>query len=329
MNKAITNLPRTAIEFQDRFRTEADCLQAIAKLRWPKGFVCPNCGHDDAHFVSTRELFQCTVCKHQTSITAGTIFHKTRIPLRKWFWMIYCVAHDKGGASSTRIASQLGMYQKTVWHILHKIRHAMGCRDEGITLAGLIEMDGAIVGPGARKTGRRSLGKEAYNPGRNKGERRRGLAKRSGQKKKTQTEVLVLIEDDGRSAGNLVMKVLDYAERRDVGEIVEQRVDPCQRFKTDGWQPNYVVRSMGHQLQAKVLPGPESVVWLPHVHRAISLFKRFLLGTYHGVGARYLERYLQEFCFRFNRRRKPQTIWKSLLRACAGTVPVTYAELKL
>ena len=104
--------------------------------------------------------------------------------------MIYCVAHDKGGASSSRIASQLGMYQKTVWHILHKIRHAMGNRDEGITLAGLIEMDTAIIGPGARKTGRRKVGKEAYSPGRHKGERRRGLAKSSGQKKRLRLKSL-------------------------------------------------------------------------------------------------------------------------------------------
>lgn len=190
MNKAVTKLPRTAIEFFDRFKTEADCLNAIAKIRWPKGFVCPNCGHDDAHFVSTRHLFQCTVCKHQTSITAGTLFHKTRIPLRHWFWMIYCVAHDKGGASSTRIASQLGMYQKTVWHILHKIRHAMGRRDEGITLAGLIELDTAYIGPGARKTGRRRLGKEAYNPGRMKGERMLGRPKSSGEKKRLRPKCL-------------------------------------------------------------------------------------------------------------------------------------------
>lgn len=184
MNQVITKLPRTAVEFQDRFRTEDDCLNAIAKLRWPNGFVCPNCGHDDAYFVSTRQLFQCTLCTHQTSITAGTLFHGTKIPLRNWFWMIYIVAHDKGGASSTRIAAQLGMYQKTVWHILHKIREAMGNRDESITLAGLIELDEAEIGAEARKTGRRKLGKEGYRPGRHKGMRNRGLKPRSGIKKR-------------------------------------------------------------------------------------------------------------------------------------------------
>lgn len=144
----------TAIDFQDKFRTEEDCELALARLRWPKGFYCPNCGHDDAYHLLGRRLFQCTVCRHQTSVTAGTMFHATKIPLRHWFWIIYQVAQDKGGGSSSRLARQLGMYQKTVWHLLQKIRHAMGRRDEGIILAGLIELDEAVIGPHARKTGR-------------------------------------------------------------------------------------------------------------------------------------------------------------------------------
>lgn len=329
MKNVNTDLPMTALEFQDRFRTEEDCARVISKLRWPKGFVCPNCEHDDAYYISTRHLFQCTVCKHQTSITAGTVFHGTKIPLRNWFWMIYMVAHDKGGASSSRIAAQLGMYQKTVWHILHKIREAMGDRDEGITLAGLIELDEAIIGPEARKTGRQRRGKESYLAVRHKGMRKMGLAPQSGAKRKTQTEVLVMVEDEREKAGNIVMKVLDYTDRLDIKEIVEARVDELQYFKSDARQAHWVLESMGHKLTAKKSGGPFSVVWLPHVHRAISLFKRFLLGTYHGVGAAYLPRYLQEFCFRFNRRHKPKTIWESLLKACVNKLPVTYAELKL
>lgn len=324
------DIPMSALEFQDRFRSEESCEQALVKLRWPRGFICPNCGHDDAYFLQERRLMQCIICRHQTSVTAGTIFHGTKIPLRNWFWMIYLVAHDKGGASSSRIAEQLNMYQKTVWHILQKIKHAMGNRDDAITLAGLIELDEALIGPEARKTGRQKTAKEASIPGRHKGLRCRGLAPISGVKKKTQTEIVVLVEDEGACAGNLVMKVLDYSDRQDIREIVEERVDPSQCFKTDGWQPHFVIQNMGHNLQTKVCSNsPLSVEWLPHVHRAISLLKRFLLGTYHGVSAKYLPRYLQEFCFRFNRRHKPKTIWQSLLNACLTTLPITYAELKL
>ena len=187
------DIPMTALEFQDRFRTEEDCQEALAKLRWPQGFTCPNCGHDDAYLIKERRLLQCIVCRHQASITAGTIFHGTKIPLRNWFWMIYTVAHDKGGASSSRFAQQLGMYQKTAWHILQKIRHAMGNRDEVIKLEGLIEIDEAEIGREARKTGRR----KSDPPARHKGMRQRGRAATSGGKKKTQTEVLVMVESEG------------------------------------------------------------------------------------------------------------------------------------
>jgi len=243
--------------------------------------------------------------------------------------MIYMVAHDKGGASSSRLAAQLGMYQKTVWHILQKIRHAMGNRDESFTLAGLIELDEAIIGPEARKTGRQKLGKEGYPPGRHKGFKRLGLPPLSGVKKKFQTQILVMVEDEGYKAGNLAMSILDYTERLDILEIVNKKVDPGQYFKTDGFSAHYVLKSYGHNLDLKVCPGRKSVEWLPHVHRAISLFKRFLLGTYHGVSPKYLPCYLQEFCFRFNRRHKPKTIWQSLLNACVAMLPLTYAELKL
>lgn len=272
------DISTTAIEFQDRFRTEHDCELALINLRWPKGFICPNCEHDDAYYIKGRKLMQCIVCRHQASVTAGTIFHGTRIPLRYWFWMIYLVAQDKGGVSSSRIAEQLGMYQKTVWHILHKIRQAMRSRNNNTVLSGLIELDEAEIGPEARKTGRQKLGKEGYL--RHKGMRSKGRSSSSGVRKKTQTAVLVMVEDEGLRAGNLVMKILDYSDRQDIAEIVHDQVDPSQHFKTDGWQPHYVLRSMGHNLQSKVCSGPLSVEWLPHVHRAISLLKRFLLGTY-------------------------------------------------
>ncbi len=140
-----------ALQFQQHFGTDQQCRDFLFKLRWPKGFVCPNCEHDDAQFLAPRRLYQCYNCKHQSSVTSGTIFHKTHLPLTCWFWIIYQMTHDKGGASATRLASQLKRPYKTVWHILHKLRLAMGRRDEGITLAGLVEFDEAVLGPEARR----------------------------------------------------------------------------------------------------------------------------------------------------------------------------------
>ena len=130
-----------AIEFQDQFRSEDDCLDYLEKVRWPKGFICPNCNHDVGYRLSTHRLIQCAVCRKQTSMTAGTIFHKTRTPLRYWFWMMFQMTQDKDGASSVKLAKQLGMFQSTVWSQLQKLRHAMERRDENISLAGFIELD--------------------------------------------------------------------------------------------------------------------------------------------------------------------------------------------
>lgn len=319
-----------AIEFQDRYSTEDACIQALIKLRWPKGFVCPNCGHDDAYFLSARRLYQCTVCRHQASITSGTIFHKSRIPLRHWFWMIFLMAQDKGGTSASRLAKQLGMYQKTVWHMLHKIRHAMGSRDSGISLAGLIEMDPAIIGPHARKTGRQKTTENSEDGDRRVGKLQLGARPKKGKKKKRQTPVLVLVEALNFEAGNLVMQVLDTPSYESIGEVVEQKVDEGRwQFKSDGAQYNWVVQHMGHELDLKVCQGNESLEHLPILNQVVGLLKRFLFGTYHGVSAHYLPSYLQEFCFRFNRRLNEEWIFESMLRACLFTVPMTCAELKL
>ena len=141
----------TLLEFAQRFPNEDACLDYLEELRWPAGFICPNCGHDDGYRLAERRLIQCALCRHQTSATAGTIFHKTRTPLQKWFWMVYMVAQDKGGVSMLKLSKELGMHYDTVWNQVHKIRDAMRARDEGISLAGFIELDEAVIGREARK----------------------------------------------------------------------------------------------------------------------------------------------------------------------------------
>lgn len=316
----------TVIQFHDRFRTEEDCLQYIEKVRWPKGFRCPNCGHDDAVRLSTRRLHQCRNCHRQTSATAGTIFHKTRTPLRHWFYMIFEMTQDKGGASASKLARHLNGFQSTVWNQLQKLRHAMQRRDETISLAGFIELDEAVIGPEARKTGRQKIDKT-------KEPRKKRLGKRKGdgRRPKEQTEVVVMVERENAHAGNLAMRVIYKTTRQDVREAIEQRVDDNrQAFKSDACQSHFVVRSMGHDLQALALAGsPVACEELPIVHRAISLLKRCLMGTFHGVSSRYLCRYVAEFEFRWNRRDSERTLWSSMLKAACFALPMSYAELKL
>jgi transposase-like protein len=319
-------------EFQNRFNTEEECLAALEKLRWANGYRCPNCDHDVAYLLLERRLYQCAVCRHQTSVTAGTLFHKTRIPLVNWFLMIYLVAEDKGGASASRLSRQLGMHYPTVWNMLHKIRTAMKRRDDGILLSGVIELDEASIGKEARKprASETKKNKNEHDDDDSQPPKRRSIG-RPRNDGKTSLDVIVMVETEGKRAGSLAMKVIDGKTTRDaIREFVELRVeDERQIFLTDALQSHWVLRSMGHALDARVLPGEQSVQHLPWVHTAISLLRRFLMGTYHGVGQSRLQAYLDEFCFRFNRRFKETSIAESLLRACVFALPVQYAELKL
>lgn len=293
------------LEFEEFFSSEENCIAALKELRWPNGFICPNCGHDDGYELSRGNLTQCALCRAQVSPTVGTIFEKTHMPLSIWFRMIYAVAQDKGGASSTRLAKQFGIPQKTAWNMLHKIRTAMGSRDKfAIQLSGDIELDEGFFGKEARK----------YQPA-----------------PKTETQVLVMVESEGERAGHIIMQVIDAATRDNIREVVEQRTatEEKHHFTTDGWPAHWVLKSMGHDADIRPLPGKKSVEKLPWLHTFMSLARRFLWGTYHGVSPKMLQLYLDELCFRINRRFREHTIFESLLRACIFTLPTTYAELRL
>ena len=112
-------------EFQERFLREDDCFQYLKKLRWPDGFTCPRCGHTEAYFMKRRKIFQCKNCRHQTSITVNTIFHRTHVPLRKWFWAIFLVGADKRGCSAKRLEKLIGVHYATAWLMIHTIRRAV------------------------------------------------------------------------------------------------------------------------------------------------------------------------------------------------------------
>src|SRR5579885_3412622 len=235
----MNTFPSNAIDFQKSFSTEEQCEAALLNMRWPKGFICPNCGHDDGYKLTGRRLIQCTVCRRQTSVTAGTMFHKTHLPLTCWFRIIYEVATDKGGASATRLAAQYGRPYKTMWHILQKIRHAMGRRDEQISLAGLIEMDEAKLGPEARRPSNESLDGGSRKP------RKKPWGRKSanGGTRKTITEVLILVEAERFHAGNVAMRALDSLSFGSVGEFIEERVEPDQWFRTDAHHSHWVLRN--------------------------------------------------------------------------------------
>jgi len=291
------------LEFQRRFSTEQACQQALEQARWPNGFACPRCGHGKASGIATRRLLQCRGCRYQVSLTAGTILHKTRTPLVKWFWAIWLVAQDKGGASAMRLSKQLGLGYRTAWTMLHKLRKAMGQRDARYTLTGSIEMDDAYFGGAV-------------------------AGKKRGRGAANKTPVAVMVESRGEHAGFMAIKTLSTVSKEQINAAANANIAPGQHIRTDGLNAYNGLADLGHDHHAEVVPPTQAHEKLPWVHIAISNAKSFLLGTYHGVSHKYLQAYLDEYCYRFNRRAWEPTLTSRLLTACMAATPVTLAELK-
>jgi hypothetical protein len=292
-------------EYAEKFASQEACLQHIFDTRWPRGFICPKCEHNDGYRRGDGRRIECCVCGAEQSITAGTIFEKSKTPLPIWFLIIYEIAHDKGGASVLRLSKRLGMHYDTVWNLVAKIRKAMGDRDESLTLAGYIELDEAFFGGRSRK-----------KPG-----------KSATANKKA---VVVMVESEGRQAGNVVMKVVPSVFYDDLKPVLAEKVESepgGQWFRSDGWGSHHVVIAVGHHIKMTPIPEAQLDDVMRCVSLAISHAKRFFKGTYHHFCKIHIQRYLDEFCYRWNRRHLEKQLATHLIAACALSSPITCANL--
>lgn len=153
MNKMPKQETMSLIQFQKQFATEKACHDHLFSMKWPEGYRCPRCGHDQYFQTNSRKLtlYECKQCRYQATVTVGTVMEKTRTDLRKWFWAIFLVAHDKRGVSASMLSIELEITYKTAWLMLHKIRKAMGERDTRYTLAGIVELDEPTLAPPLRE----------------------------------------------------------------------------------------------------------------------------------------------------------------------------------
>lgn len=288
----------TLIEWQQKYSDERACVFGLAELRWPEGYECGECGHGEYYFLEGYRRFECRGCGHHTTVTAGTILHSTKLPLVKWFTAIYFVSVDKGGISASRLAKYIDVDWKTARNMLKRLRLTMGERDQQYTLAGLIELDDGFVG--GKTTG---------------GKRGRGAEKK--------TAILVACEHDAqhKKAGFLKMKAIDCLDGDAVKAFAKEAFSPQQDVRTDG-SPTLKTLEGTHRVESQVIPPQDTHKWLPWVHIAIANLKRCLLGTYHGVSGSHLQEYLDEFCYRFNRRWCELEIPHRLLRICLLHPPV-------
>lgn len=303
--------------FQEEFQNEEDCYAWLYKTRWPRGFVCPECGGTEYWLISTQQrLYKCRNCRNRVSLTSGTIFHKTRTPLLKWFMLIFRMATSKTGVSINEMARELEIKDyKTVWTMAHKVRKAMADRDAQYTLAGLVEIDESFFGPSfSGKRGRGTEKKElvivAVSVWKGKeGEERPGFA-----------HAFVAENAEAETIEN-ILKRLDVS-------VVE--IEPLiNAIRSDGWRSYQTVsKKLGIVHNRAVLRDPkDSMKLLPWTHKIIANAKAVFAGPHRGVSRKHLQGYLSEVCYRFNRRFWGREVFHRLLFACASTSTITRDEL--
>ncbi|CAM4405976.1 IS1595 family transposase [Paenibacillus alkaliterrae] len=261
----------TFTKFQQRFDSEKACHDHLFQLKWSNGFCCPNCQHHEYFEISIRTLplFQCKKCNHQTTVTVGTIFEKTRTPLRKWFTVIYWEAQDKRGVSAVFVARELEVSYPTAWLMLHKIRKAMADRDEGYVLSGLVEIDDFYIGAPTEN-----------------GKRGRGTDK---------NQVLVALSKNEKGHPLYVkMEVIVDMKRETVETFVKENIETNSTLIADGHRTIPTLKD-NYTIEAKKYNAKEDPEHLKWVHTLISNLKSFVLGTFHGLDSRHLQSYLDEF----------------------------------
>lgn len=298
-------IPKNQIEFEQMFSTEEQCLEFIKKIRFPTGYHCPKCDCNE-HWLNNRNLMVCKACKYELSVTSGTFFHKNKLPLVVVFRTVWWMIAQKNGVSSVGIQRVLGIGSyRTAWTWLHKFRRLMVFPNR-TKLKGTIEVDETLVG--GKKSGKRGRGAEGKRL------------------------VAIAVEVKINGTGRVRMAVIKDASKKSLKKFITDNIEEGAIVITDGWKGYNGIKKKGYQHkvinEAKVLDNEEI---LPNVHRIASLLKRWLLGTHQNyIGDGYLEYYLDEYTFRYNRRKSNSRglLFQRLIEQGVLSKPVSYKEIK-
>jgi transposase-like protein len=301
----VEEYPRNLLELEAKFSTEAACREYLFRLRWPDGFRCPRC--DNAGCWPIGEfLYRCTSCRSLTSVTAGTIFQDTHTPLTIWFRAIWWVTTQKNGASALGLQRILGLKSyETAWTWLHKFRRAM-VRPGRDLLTGRVEVDECYIG--APEDGLQG----------------RGAADKA--------LIVIAVEENGSGIGRIRFRQIPNASAATLNHFLKESVATGSVIHTDGWRGYRKVGSLGFEHEVTVLSGRKEKAseLLPRVHLVISLLKRWLMGTHQGaVSRKHLDYYLDEFTFRFNRRKSMSRgkLFYRLVQQAVAIEPVTLDKI--
>jgi len=288
------SFPKTIFEFNQWFPNEDACIKFMIQSRWPDGFVCPRCGFNQYYWKEARKLLQCKQCRYQTSVTAGTIMHRSKMPLTMWFQAAYQVTTSTPGKSALQFQRQVGVSYETAFTMLHKLRAAM-VRPRRDMLSGLIEVDETYIG-GERegKTGRGAAGKVI---------------------------VAGAVDTRDKYANRIRLVVIPDVTQKTLTDFIRSNVIEGSTIITDDWVGyNRLEASNYHHFVS-----PDGLI---HIHRVFSNLKTWLLGTHHGsVSKQHLQAYLNEYTFRFNRRGTPMAAFQTVLGLAKERLSPTYEGL--
>lgn len=301
----MSDFPCSLLEFQRRFRDDAACAAYLARQRWPKGFVCPACDGTRAWALRGKaHTHECAGCGKQTSVTAGTVMHGSKLSLTVWFWGAYLMATHSNGISALQLQNQLGLGSyKSAWLLCAKLRRAM-VAPEREPLAGVVEIDETTINcrtkddPPAGGSGRSHDGKLL---------------------------VAGAVEVGDGGPGRIRLARIDDFSAESLHAFVRANVAAGTTARTDGWSGYAGAPEVTHD--PHVVGKMAAHVVLPRVHRVFSNFKTWALGVYHGLRHKHLQAYLDEYVFRFNRRRTRHAAFRSILGIGARIKPATYKML--
>jgi len=298
-------IPENQIEFEKMFTTEEQCLDYLKELRFPKGYSCRKCQHNE-YWLNNRGIMICKNCKNELSITSGTIFHRSKLPLVVIFRALWWMVAQKNGVSAVGIQRVLGLGSyRTAWVWLHKFRRLMVFPGRH-KLSGKIEVDETLVG--GKRSGKRGRGAEG------------------------KSLVVIAVEILEKGTGRVRMSLISDASKKSLRKFINENIETGSNLITDGWKGYTGISKSGYQHEivdkTKLLDGEEI---LPNVHRIASLLKRWLLGTHQNyIGEGYLSYYLDEYTFRYNRRKSNSRglLFQRLIEQGVLHEPVEYKSIK-
>jgi len=294
--------------FEELYGTEEKCRAVVFAWRWPGGFECPACGGHTHSQVKTRGLYQCSACRHQTSLIAGTLFAATKVPLRTWFRAMYHLTQSKQGISSIELARRLGVTQTTAWTTKHKLAQAMMERDGGKRLSGRGALDDAYLG-GERSGGKRGRGA----PG------------------KTPFVAAVETTPEGKPVRLKLRRVASFCHHA-ISRFARRSLEPNCQVVSDGLACFGAVTGAGCRHQVIRTGSGAAAARTPAfkwVNTALGNIKAAIVGTYRAIHEKHVPRYLTEFEYRFNRRYDLAAMIPRLAWAAVRTPPMPYRLLKL